>query len=147
MSEEIDMICTLTGCDMLMAKEIYSQTKDVTLAVDKILFKTELPPKKKRVTDEVSVKLQKIREMMKELDRQMDERRDSTINQFSPTLLNRRAREESVAKLTHHEETVLQNNYSQECQLPVLGSEAQKPETVCQLLSESTCDLPLHDQT
>jgi hypothetical protein len=39
MSEEIDMICTLTGCDSVMAKEAYSQTNDVTLAVDKILLR------------------------------------------------------------------------------------------------------------
>ena len=147
MSEEIDMICTLTGCDVVMANEIYSQTKDVTLAVDRILFKTEMPPKKKRVMDEVNIKLQNIREMMKQIDKQMDERPDSTINQFSPTLLNRRAREGSVAKLIHHEETVLQNNYSQECQLPVLQSEAQKPETVCPSRSELIYDLLLNGQT
>jgi len=147
MSEEIDMICTLTGCDVVMAKEMYSQTNDVTLAVDKILFKTALPPKKKRVMDEVNVEIQKIRETMKEMDKKMDERPDSTINQFPSTLLNRRVREESIVRLAHREETVLQNNYSQEYQIPVLQSEAQKPETVCPSRSELIYDLLLNGQT
>jgi hypothetical protein len=119
MQEQIDMICTLTGCDQHMAKEVYLQTNDVTLAVDKILFKTELPPKKKRVLDEVASELEKIRETMKEIDKQMDARPDSTINQYS-TSSSQRVREESDVKQVRPGETVLQNNYSQECQLPVL---------------------------
>lgn len=146
MSEEIDMICTLTGCDLVMAKEAYSQTNDVTLAVDKILFKTELPPKKKRVMDKVGSELEKIRETMKKIDKKSDERPDSTINQYS-TSLNRPAREESIARLAHHEGTVLQNNCSQECQLPVLQLEAEKPETVCPLPFELTYGWPSRGQT
>ena len=147
MQEQIDMICTLTGCDVVMASEVYSQTKDVTLAVDKILFKTELPSKKKQVRDAVSKKISEIRELMQEIDKQMDARPDSTINQFPATLLNRPVREVLDERRVRHGETVLQNNYSQECQLPVLQLEAQIPETVCQSQSESTCDLPLHGQT
>jgi hypothetical protein len=131
MSQSIDMICTLTGCNYEMACEAFNETGDVTLAVDKILFKTELPVKKKPKTDETQEEIKKIREVMKELDKKMDERPDSTINQFS-TLLSRREREESVLTPTHLLETVLQNNYSQECQLPVLEEEVEKQETVCQ---------------
>lgn len=140
------MICTLTGCNQDMARIIYHETKDVTLAVDKILFKTELPStKKKQVRDEVSEKIAEIRETMKEFDKKMDERPDSTVNHF-PISLSRRVREVSNARLARRGETVLQNNYSQECQLPVLQSEAQTPETVCLSQSELTCDLPSHGQ-
>ena len=139
------MICTLTGCDQDMAREVFNQTGDVTLAVDKILFKTELPPKKKRVLDEVGSELEKIRETMKELDKQMDSRPESTINQYS-TSSSRLAREVSVSRPVHRGETVLQNNYSQEYQLPVLQSEAQTQETVCPSQSESICDSPSHAQ-
>lgn len=140
MSESIDMICTLTGCNYEMATEAFNETGDVTLSVDKILFKTELPTKKKPKMDETQEEIKKIREVMKEFDKKMDERPDSTINQFS-TSLSRREREESVLTPTHLLETVLQNNYSQECQLPVLEEEVEKQETVCQSQSESICDL------
>lgn len=140
MSQSIDMICTLTGCNYEMATEAFNETGDVTLSVDKILFKTELPTKKKPKMDETQEELKKIREVMKEFDKKMDERPDSTINQFS-TSLSRREREESVLTPTHLLETVLQNNYSQECQLPVLEEEVEKQETACQSQSESICDL------
>jgi hypothetical protein len=123
-----------------MATEAFNETGDVTLSVDKILFKTELPTKKKPKMDETQEELKKIREVMKEFDKKMDERPDSTINQFS-TSLSRREREESVLTPTHLLETVLQNNYSQECQLPVLEEEVEKQETACQSQSESICDL------
>jgi hypothetical protein len=147
MQDQIDMICTLTGCDQTMAREVFNETNDVTLAVDKILFKTELPSKKKQVRDAVSKKIAEIRETMKEFDKKMDERPDSTINQFPSTLSSRLVREVLDERQVHREETVLQNNYSQEYQLPFLQSEAEKPETVCQSQSESTCDSPLNDQT
>lgn len=140
------MICTLTGCDLVMAREAFDQTGDVTLAVDKILFKTELPPKKKRVMDEANVEISKIRETMKQLDKKMDERPDSTVNQFS-TSLNQLAHGESIVIQDLHEETVLQNNCSQECQLPVLQSEAQTQGTAYPLQFESIYDLLLSGQT
>lgn len=146
MSDPIDMICALTDCTPDMARVIFEETKDVTLAVDKILFKTELPPKKKRMLDEVGSELEKIRETMKELDKQMDARPDSTINQYS-TSSSQRVREESVSRPVRRGETVLQNNYSQEYQLPVLQSEAQIQGTVCPSQSESICDSPSRDQT
>lgn len=146
MSQSIDMICTLTGCNYEMATEAFNETGDVTLSVDKILFKTELPSKKKPKMDETQEEIKKIREVMKEFDKKMDERPDSTINQFS-TSLSRREREESVLTPTHLLETVLQNNYSQECQLPVLEEEVEKQETACQSQSESICDLLSNGQT
>ncbi len=146
MSKSIDMICTLTGCDQEMAAAAFDETNDVTLAVDKILFKTEIPAKKKRKLDDAQQEIERIREVMKELDNKMEERPDSTTNQFS-TLSNQREREESISTLVHRAETVLQNNYSQICQLPVLGEEAQKQETACQLQFESICDLLSSGQT
>ena len=147
MSDPIDMICALTDCTPDTARIIYEETKDVTIAVDKILFKTELPRKKKRVLNEVESEIEKIRETMKELDKQLDARPDSTINQFPATLLSQRVREESVSRPVRRGETVLQNNYSQEYQLPVLQSEAQIQGTVCPSQSESICDSPSRDQT
>jgi hypothetical protein len=130
MQDQIDMICTLAGCDQTMAREVFNETNDVTLAVDKILFKTELPSKKKQVRDVVSKKIAEIRETMKEFDKKMDERPDSTINQFPSTLSSRLVREVLDERQVHREETVLQNNCSQQCQIPSLESEAQKQETV-----------------
>lgn len=140
------MICTLTGCDHGMAKDVFEQTNDVTLAVDKILFKTEIPPKKKPTMDEAQEELEKIRETMKEFDKKMDARPDSTINQFSISL-SRRARAGLISTLGHHEETVLQNNCSLEYQLPSLQSEEQKQETACPSPSVSTSCLPSNDRT
>ena len=135
MSVSIDMICTLTGCNSEVATQAFNETGDITLSVDKILFKTELPSKKKPKIDEKQEEINKIREFMKELDKKMDERPDSTINQFS-TSLNLREHEESILTPTHLLETVLQNNYSQECQLPVLEEEVEIQETACLLQSE-----------
>ena len=146
MSESIDMICTLTGCSQDMAKEVFEQVSDVTLAVDKILFKTELPPKKKRVLDEVGSEIEKIRETMKDLDKKMDERPDSTINQFS-TSSSQREREESTETRVLHEGTVLQNNCSLECQLPSLQEEAQIQEIACPSPSVLTSYLLSNAQT
>jgi hypothetical protein len=146
MQDQIDMICTLSGCDQKMAKETFDQTNDVTLAVDKILFKTEIPSKKKRKLNDNQEEIEKIREVMKELDKKMEERPDSTTNQYS-TSSSQRAREVSVVRPSRRGGTVLQNNYSQECQLPFLQSEVEKPETVCQSQSELICDLPLNGQT
>ena len=140
------MICTLTGCDEKMAKETFDETNDVTLAVDKILFKTEIPSKKKRKLNDNQEEIEKIREVMKELDKKMEERPDSTTNQYS-TSSSQRAREVSISRPNRRGGTVLQNNYSQECQLPFLQEEAEKPETVCQSQSELICDLLLNGQT
>lgn len=146
MSESIDMICTLTDCSQDTAKRVFEETGDVTLAVDKILFKTELPPKKKRVLDEVGSEIEKIRETMKELDKKMDERPDSTINQFS-TSSSQREREESTETRVLHGGTVLQNNCSLECQIPVLELEAQIQETACPSPSVLTSYLLSNAQT
>ena len=146
MQDQIDMICTLTGCNTEIARETFDQTNDVTLAVDKILFKTEIPSKKKRKLNVNQEEIEKIREVMKELDKKMEERPDSTTNQYS-TLSSQRAREVSISRPSRRGGTVLQNNYSQECQLPSLPEEAEKPETVCQSQSELICDLQLNGQT
>jgi hypothetical protein len=147
MSDPIDMICILTDCTPEMAREIYDQTKDVTIAVDKILFKTELPPKKKQVLDDANCEISKIREVMKQLDKKMDERPDSTVNQFAATSLSQRALAVLNAKQDHREETVLQNNYSQECQIPVLQLGAEKPEIACPSPSELISYLQSNVQT
>jgi hypothetical protein len=146
MHDQIDMICTLTGCDKQMAVSAFDETNDVTLAVDKILFKTEIPVKKKRKLDETQEEIEKIREVMKEFDKKMDERPDSTINQFS-TSSNQHELGVSISRLGHPGETVLQNNYSQVCQLPVLVEEVEKQETVCQSQSELIYDLLSNGQT
>jgi hypothetical protein len=146
MQDQIDMICTLSGCDQQMAKETFNETNDVTLAVDRILFKTEIPVKKKPKLNENQEEIEKIRETMKKFDKKMDERPDSTTNQYS-TSSSQRAREVSISRPSRRGGTVLQNNYSQECQLPVLLEEVQKQETVYQSQSELTFGLPLNGQT
>ena len=44
--KDIMMICSLAGCSEEVAREAYSKTKDVLLAVDSILFHDQELPKR-----------------------------------------------------------------------------------------------------
>lgn len=146
MQSQLDMICTLTGCDLEMATTTFNETKDVTLAIDKILFKTAIPVKKKQIKDSNQEQIDTVREYMEEFDRKMDLRKDSTVSQYA-TSSSQRAREVSISRPVHLAEMVLQNNYSHEYQLPVLQEVAEIQETACQSQSGLIFDLLSNGQT
>ena len=140
MSDPIEMICTLSGCPREDAERVYAETGNVVDSVDKLMvvvtpaYQKYIPVGIKKALTEEQVTVSNIREFMKN---NIDTR--STCG--DPP-------EQPVQGETqiHREETVLQNNYSQECQIPSQLSMVETPETACPLQSESTCDLQLNDQ-
>jgi hypothetical protein len=137
MNKHIQTIIELTGCSEDDAMRVYAETNNVEDAVDKLL-----PPAKNtvrkyydamkpvRVYTEEEQQIKKLRDTLKKMD---DERLTS---------LNPRGFVAPSAPNTHREGMVLQRNCDQECQLPVLQSEAQTPGTACQLPSECSSGLP-----
>lgn len=141
MSDAIQIICSLTGCTEEEAKKAYDETEDVIEAVDLLLETPELPSnkiinskkRKREVTPEEEI-IGPYRKILKEID----ERMSSTSIQ--------RGCEESSLTIVPREEKVQQSNCSQQCLLLSLEEEVQKPETVCQLPFEYSCDSQLNDQ-
>ena len=126
MNKNIQTIIELTGCSEDDAMRVYAETNDVEDAVDKLLppaknsarkYYEAIKPVRTYTQEEQEIK--KLRDTLKKMD---DERLTS---------LNPRGFVVPSARNTHREETVLQNNCDQECQLPVLQSEAETPETAC----------------
>lgn len=141
MADPIMTICSLAGCSEDDARSAYEKTEDVVEAIDLVLARpvsacdrvVPLPKKKKRediTPDEEEV--EKIRTTMKAFDSEMVEKMANVSNPPSHVLQDETQ--------NHHEETALQNNYSQVCRLPLIEEEAQIPETVCPLPSEYSCD-------
>jgi hypothetical protein len=137
MNKHIQTIIELTGCSEDDAMRVYAETNNVEDAVDKLL-----PPAKNqsrkyyesikpvRVYTQEEQEIKKLRDTLKKMD---DERLTS---------LNPRGFVVPSAPNTHRAEMALQSNYDQECQLPVLQSEAQTPGTACQLPSECSSGSP-----
>ena len=142
MADPLETIQTLTGCSEEDAKRVYEETKDLVEAVDRLLEKRQSAAdkyiqskkRKREVTEEEKV-IAPYRAVLKEFDNRMS------------TSLSQHGHEGSVEKLHHPEEMVLQNNCSQQCQIPSLEEEVQIPEIVCPLPSECSYDLPSNDQT
>lgn len=142
MTDPLETICNLTGCTLEQASQAYSETQDLVEAVDRLLeVKPSVANKyiqskkiKKEITEEEKI-IAPIRSILKDFDEKMS------------TSLSRHGHEGSVEMLARHEETVLQNNCSQKCQLPSLELEVEKQETVYQLQSEYSCDSQLNGQT
>ena len=82
MSDPLDMICEITGCSREEAETVFAETKDVVEAADRLLKKTELksqkyiPTKSEQVLTDEQKEVKKVRELMK----QMDDRRNSTLS-------------------------------------------------------------------
>jgi hypothetical protein len=141
MSDPIDTICDLANCSREDAERVYSETKNVVEAVDRLLVKpvyaadkyTKLK-RQQTFTDEQKL-LAETREVLKRFDEERSTFQGQHVDEGS-----------SVIQL-HPEEMALQNNWSQQCQLPSLEEGAQTQETVCQSQSECSCDLQLNDQT
>jgi hypothetical protein len=126
MNKNIQTIIELTGCSEDDAMRVYAETNDVEDAVDKLL-----PPAKNqarmyyeaikpvRVYTQEELDIKALRDTLKKMD---DERL---------TALNPRGFVVPSAPNTHREGMAQQSNCDQECQLPVLQSEAQTPGTAC----------------
>ena len=141
MSDPIHIICNLTGCDEEDAQRIYAETRDIVEAVDRLLAKPVsaadkyTPPKKEKVLTEEQKILAEAREILKRFDEERS------------TFQGQRVDEGSSVTQLRHEEMVLQNNCSQQCQLASLEEVAQTQETACPLQSECSSDLQSSDQT
>jgi hypothetical protein len=126
MSDPIEMICTLSGCPREDAERVYAETGNVVDSVDKLMvavtpvYQKHIPIIAKKALTEEQITVGKIREYMKN---NVDTRSTCGGPPEQP------AQDETQIP---HEETVLQNNCSQKCQLPSLQEEAETQETVCQ---------------
>ena len=140
MSRAIETIIELTGCSEDDAQRVYAETNNVDEAVDKLLphGKVIIPKKPLRTYTAEELEFKKLRSEMKKLDAEHDKR---------SILTNQREHAEQVEHCNLPIATELQSNYYQECQLPSLQSEAQKPEIACQSLSECSSGSPLNAQT
>jgi len=132
MSEQIEMICELSGCSKEDALKSWEKFGDVVEAVDNLL-----PGKVSKKTKELSEE-QKFFKEMRETLKLMDEKRQTNLVPHEPC--------EQDEQQDHLEETVLQNNCFQECLIPSLESKAEKQEIVCPSQSECSCDLQLNGQ-
>ena len=135
--KDIMMICSLAGCSEEVAREAYSKTKDVLLAVDSILFKDqELPKPSKRKREDITPEeehLNDVRHIMKNFDAETEKRSIQTISDLPECM-------ELDETPDRHEERVLRNSCLQECHLPSIEEEAQIQETECPLHPECFCD-------
>lgn len=130
MTDPIALIVTLTGCSEDEARSAYSLKADTVDAIEHILNKiapltSSIGLPRKRQRDDMThdeAELTRIRTTMETFD-----------NEISNNLTsNQHAASSEAATLVRREETVLQNSYSQECQLPSLQEEVQTQETGCQ---------------
>lgn len=99
------MIMELANCSKEDAEKAYSETHDVVESVDRLLAKTF------QIKEPVIPKVQSV-SVLNNIRK--------TMEKFDAIVSNRRAGEVSVSKQCLREEMVLQNNYSQECQMPAL---------------------------
>ena len=135
MADPLETIQTLTGCSEEDAKRVYEETKDLVESVDRLLEKRQSAvdkyiqsrKRKREVTEEEKV-IAPYRAVLKEFDNRM------------PTSLSQHGHEGSVETLARPVEMVLQNNCSQECQLPSLQSEVQTQGTACPSQFGYSCD-------
>ena len=132
MNREIETICELSGCSKEDAIKSWEEFGDIVEAVDNLL-----PGKSSKKIKELSEEQQLFKEM-REMLKKMDEKKQINLVAREPC--------EQDETQDHHEETFLQNNYFQECQIPSLELKVEKQEIVCQSQSGCSCDLQLNDQ-
>ena len=133
--KHILMICSLADCTEEIAREAYSKTQDVLLAVDSILFPNQEMPTLKRKREDITPEeeyLNEVRQTMKNFDSEVEKRQSTTSNPLEC--------EEQDETLDHRGGMVQQNSCLQECHLPVIEEEAQTQETECLLHPECSCD-------
>ena len=132
MSGEIEMISELSGCSKEDALKAWEEFGDVVEAVDNLL-----PGKVSKKVKELSEEQQFFKEM-RETMKVMDDKRQINLVSHEPC--------EQDETQDHHEETVLQNNYFQECQIPSQELKVEIPEIAYQLPSGYFYDSQLSDQ-
>jgi hypothetical protein len=142
MNSHIQTIIELTGCSEDDAMRVYAETNDVEDAIDKIL-----PPAKNaaRKYYEAIKPVRTYTEQEKQIKILRDELKK--MDDVRLTSLNPRGFVAPNVPNILREETVQQSNCDQECQLPVLQSEAQIPEIVCLLPSECSSDSQSNGRT
>lgn len=137
MNSHIQTIIELSGCTEDDAMRVYAETNNVEDAVDKLLPPSNNASRKYvqafkpvRIYTEEETQIRILRAELKK----MDEKR---LNESNPHGFVGRA-----VPNNPREGMALQSSYGQECQLPVLQSEAQTPGTACQLPSECSSGSP-----
>ena len=136
MADPIAMIMSITGCSEEAARDAYDETEDEVDAIDKLLahMPTNTPPPRKFVrTDKTPAerRVEELRGTMKAIDEDIQRgitashQPAASVSTVTPVLL---------------EETVLQNNCSQECLQTSIEEEVETPETVCQTPSGCSSD-------
>ncbi len=142
MSRAVEIIMNITGCSEDDAQRVYAETNNVEDAVDKLFYMPHSVSRKYiekiKPVKVVNDNQKRLREDMEKLD-EVHSKRSISSNQ--PDCVAQ------VEQSTPREEKVPQNSYYQECQMPSLESEAQKPEIVCPSPSGYSCGLRLSDQT
>jgi hypothetical protein len=132
MNDPIVMICNSIGCSVEEAERAYSQTNDVTEAIDLLFVKPAcssdkyLVRKPKILSDEQQEFL-KLREAMEKIDNEL-------------TSSNRSACDDQGEKQVPLLEMAQQSNCSLICQPPSQEVTVEILETACPSQSESTCD-------
>ena len=129
MTDPIPLIMSLTGCSEEEAQFAYNEKCDTVDAIEYILDKIAPLPKsaaisnpRKRKREDITPEeeaVQNLRPTMEKMTREIEH--SITSNQPAPS-------SEAVTPV-HPEETALQNNYLQICQLPSVEEEAQTQET------------------
>ena len=122
----IMMICSLAECSEEVAREAYSKTQDVLLAVDSILFQTQLPKPLKRKREDITPEeeyLAEVRQIMKNFDEEADKRIRNVPTSDLPVCMEE---DETPDPL---EETALQSSCFQQCQIPSMEGVDQTQET------------------
>jgi hypothetical protein len=132
MTDSIALIISLTGCSEEEARDVYQMKGDTVDAVEYIMNKYNPVPKsvelsnpRKRKREDITPEeehVQHLRPTMEQMNREIENKITS----------NQRAPSSGDATQIPHEETVLQNNCSQVCQLPSVEEEAQTQETESQ---------------
>jgi hypothetical protein len=127
MTDPIALIITLTGCQEDEARLAYDATEDTVDAVEMVMNKIAPlagqptnPRKRKRadITPDEEY-IDSLRPTMERLNANIEA--NITSSQRADSL--------GVVTQVPHEETVPQNNYLQECQIPSVQEEAQTQET------------------
>ena len=129
MTDPIPLIMSLTGCSEDEAQFAYNEKCDTVDAIEYILDKISPLPKtvamtnpRKRMREDITPEeeaVQNLRPTMEKMTREIES--SITSNQPAPS--------SEVVMPIPPGGTVLQNNYSQICQLPSVPEEAQTQET------------------
>ena len=129
MTDPIPLIMSLTGCSEEEAQFAYNEKCDAVDAIEYILDKVAPLPKSAAISNPRKRRREDItpdEEVIQNLRPTMEK---MTHNIESGITSSQRAPSSEAVTPVHPEETALQNNCSQVCQLPSVPEEAQTQET------------------